>query len=336
MIDPTKTGVAIQSSPVSSEGDSESTLDNLDANIIKELGLQTDETPSTPDVVTPKPEGTPAAGESKVDEKDAEAAAKAERLSQDNANLRAVLTKIGIDPDSQTAEHLRAGLITVDDVMRARQPVQPSVETQKSDAAASAVPLDQKLVNLQNILAGQKGDVSAEEYRNAQGKMLEVITDLVRANQNITKKQEIDANNQKIQSMIGAAQDVFNKDVTFKIPEGMKEIAQEMFLGAADIEHVELQRQFGERANTPEYFRHSAGKVAPRFNQFLQAVYKAGSQAAVDAINRSKPAGQTVVNPLQPGVVGGTPPPPPKKEQFAIENLDANVDAFLASTETQI
>jgi len=340
MLDPTKTGVAAPNNPVSGEGSTgTSTLDNLEANIAAEMNLPADTSTSVPaEGTTEVPEATPAAEEPTVEDKLAEATAKAERLSQDNANHRAVLTKLGIDPDSQTAEHLRLGLVTIEDVMRAKQPITPAAEAPKTEAVAPAVPLEQKLINLQKALAEPipPTGMTDAQYHNRESKMLEVITDLVQANQGITREREIDQSNQRVQSMIGAANDVFVKEVAAHIPEEMKDIASEAFLGAADIEHAEMVKQFGERANTAEHFGNAAAKVAPRFNQLIQAIFKAGGQATIDAINKSNPTGQTLVNPLQPGAGGGTPPPSVPKDKFDLNNLDANVAEHLAGTQVQI
>ncbi len=338
MLDPTKTGVAAPSNPGTAEGSpSTSTLENLDANIAAELNPPTDtSTGVAPVATTQAPEGTPTAGEPTVEEKSAEATAKAERLNQDNANLRALVNKLGVDPDSQTAEHLRLGLVTVEDVVRAKQPATP-VAAPQTEPVAPVVSLDQKLVSLQNALGTQTGEVSEAQYRDTQGKMLEVIADLVQANQNTVKNREIDQNNRKVQDMIGAANEVFVKEVATHVPEAMQDIASEMFLGAADIEHAEVMKQFGPKANTPEQFKNAAAKVAPRFNEFIQTVFKAGGQAVTDAINKANPAGSPIPNPLQPGTTGGgTPPAPAPKNKFDLSNLDANVDEQMALTAPQI
>lgn len=341
MLDVTKAPAVVAQPSVQKQdegGTKDNTLDNLEANILKELGLPEDGASGAPEGTTSEPKGTLAAGEPKVEDKTAEATAKAERLSQDNARIRATLTKLGVDPDSDTAEHIRTGLITFEDIIRAKQPASAAPSSTKSDVAVP-IPLDQKLINLRNKRAALKGEVSAEQFFDLFDTQNELIMDLVQANQTINRQQEISANERKVQSMISAAQDVFNKDVLAGVPKEpeLQEIAQEMFLGAADIEHVGMQRQYGERANTPEYFRHTATQIAPRFNKFIQAVYKKGAQDAIDTINKGKPSGQKLINPLQPGAGGGSPPPPPPpKGKFGIENLEANVEEFLSNTQLQV
>lgn len=335
-MEPITTAVAPQSNPVIEnlvdEGSNASTLDNLEANIENEIGSPTDQNAGvTQPPTTPATEEPPAATVPAVEETDAEAEAKTQRISQDNANLRATLTKIGIDPDSDTAEQLRAGLITLDDVVRARAPVTP--QTTVSDAPAPELPLDQRLSNLQSTLASQKdGEVTAGQYRETQGKMLEVITGLVQANQNIVKEQEVNTQNQRVQGMIDAASDIFSKEVLVNVPEDVREIATEMFLGATDIEHVALRRQHGDNAETPEYFKHTATKVAPKFNTLIQSIYKAGQQS-ITAGGVPKPG---VINPIPPGVGAGTPAPPVPKGKFSDNNLDANVDEYLAQTQARV
>jgi hypothetical protein len=344
MLDPINTNVAGVTNPAQTpDGSQTSTLDNLAANIAQGMGVSdepaTDVSTGAPPPATPVPPEPPAAAEPAVEDKDAEAAAKATRLSQDNANLRATLTKMGVDPDSDTAEQLRTGLITVDDLMRARQPVPPTPVSTPTEPkpAAPEVPLDQKLVNLQQTLANQKGDVSAEEYRTTQGQMLEVITGLVQANQNIYQTQESNALQALLDKTLSTTKEVYGSAVTSTVPDDVKDIGESLFVGATDVEVGNLAREVGrEKAFTPEGYRHVATKMAPKFDKFVQAIYKMGAQAAVDAINRGGSSGQQVVNPLPPGGGGAPPPPPADKNHFDINNLQANVDAELAATKLVI
>lgn len=335
-----KTNVAEVTNPAETGGSQVSTLDNLEANIANNLGLPTNVSTGEPAGSTEVPPEPPAATEPEVKESDAEAAAKETRLSQDNANLRATLTKLGVDPDSDTAEQLRSGLVTAEDIIRARQPIPPAsvVESVKSDAVAPTVSLDQKLINLQNTLTTQKakgGDVSSEEYRNTQGQFLEVITGLVTANQNINQTQEDNALRALLDRTVSTTKEVFGSAVTVKVPDDVKEIGENFFIGATDVEVGNLAREVGrERAFTPEGYRHVATKMAPKFDQFVQAVYKAGAQAATDAIKKGGPMNEIV--PLSPGGGGAPPAPPADKNQFNLNNLDANVNAFITSTQRQV
>jgi hypothetical protein len=343
------TNVATVTNPAPiADGSQTSTLENLGANIDAALntGVETivppptNESTSEAGVSTVVPPETPAATEPEVKESDAEVAAKATRLSQDNADLRATLTKLGVDPDGNTAEQLRSGLITIEDLNRSRQTVQPKTETTVPDAAAPVVSLDQKLINLTNTLSKpiNTTGMTEPEYREREGKMLEVITGLVQANQNINQLQEDTALKTLLNDVQTATKDVFGTAVTVKVPDDVREIGESFFIGATDISVGNLAKEVGRnRAFTPEGYRHEATKLAPKFDQFVQSIYKAGVQAATEAINKgSAPPNQMVVNPLTPGGGGAPPAPPADKEHFDINRLNANVDAYMASTEAQV
>jgi hypothetical protein len=330
MLDTTKTGVAPVTTPTEPGSTNPSTLDNLAANIAGVIS-PTDASQGAPAVIppatTPAPTTPDAATVPKVDDKDAEAEAKAHRLSQDNANLRATLTKMGVDPDGDMAEQLRQGYITFDDIVRTKTTATPA----EPKAPAPEVPLNQKLADLQNVLAEQRrnpNNVTGEQYVKTQDKLLEVITDLATANQNISQQQEMSAQNIKAQRMVDAADAVYSKEVGNTIPKDVADIAQEMFLGAVNLEHVSLVGKHGERVDTPQVFGNVAAQVTPKFNQFVQAIFKAGQDEATARITGKQPTSATV-NPLTPGIGTGTPPPPEPKDKFDIRNIDKNVEEFL-------
>lgn len=324
------TGVATVTDPAQNQGGAQkSTLENLDANIANALNLQAEPSPGAP-LATPVP--PPAAAEpAKIE---AEAEAKMTRLSQDNSQLRTTLIKLGIDPDSQTAEQLRNGFISFDDILRSRQPIAPQ---QPSIAPAPRVPLNQKIQSLRTTLTGQDGkNVTAEEYRQTMTQALDVIGDLAEANQNIYKVQEKNELQNLVTQTLTATKQVFGSSVALKVPEPVREIGERLFIGATDLGVGELAAQVGrEQAFTPGAYRHVATKLAPDFDKFVQAIFQAGQQAAVTNINRGLPPGAAVV-PLAPGTGRGSPPPPKPKGTFSFDNLDRNVDAFLASTQAQI
>lgn len=316
------TGVAPGTDPAINQGDpNKSTLDNLDTNIATELNKSAGGPPPTPAPTEVKP--------------DPEAAAKMTRLSQDNSQLRATLLKMGIDPDSQTAEQLRSGLVTFDEIIRTRQPAPPPPV--QPTLASPKVPLGQKLADLKHALTGQDGkNVTAEEYRATQNQLLEVVQDLVEANQSIARVQENNDLKTLVDQTLSATKQVFGATVAAKVPQDVREIGEKLFVGATDIGVGELAAQVGrERAFTPQAYRHVAGKLAPDFDRFVQSIFTAGQQAALTSIQRGQPVSQGI-NPLPPGTGRGSPPAPPNKKQFSLENLDRNVDAFIANTQAQI
>ena len=324
----------------------ESSLANLEANIEAELipenppaGSQPDanaaDAPpaSSPASGDPPSSPEPAAADPPVEDPNAEAA-KTQRISQENARFRETLSKLGVDPDSQTAEHLRSGLITPEEFVRSRyQPA--ATPSQPATNAAPEIPLDQKLINLQSTLASQKGkDLKTEDYLAVQGQLLDVVKGLVSDNQNI----HADSRDRAVQDLqsrnITATSDVFKKTVTTHLPAEVHKAASDLVLGATDLVVAGLIPEIGhDRAVSPQGYTHGAKIASDKLNLIVEAAYQAGQQAAVTNLN--PPANP--LNPLTPGV-GGTPPatPPAPKNKFDIHNLDANVAEELAKTEVSV
>lgn len=345
-----QTGVVQGNEPVHSPSDpNPNTLDNLEANIIKELDNvntgENDGVPQIPD--TTDTSGQPAAapaGQATTQEpaKPAEAGAdnaKFQRVSQENSNLRKTLTKLGIDPDSDIAEQINSGLITFEDVVRMKTTPAQSFQQPQTQAQQPApqVTLDQKLTNLTNILAAQKTktEISADEYLKTQDHILGVVADLVQANQTLQQSSERTVNEQRLDKCVQAINDVFENEIKSIIPAEVSQVAKSAFLGLTDINNVDLVKQIGpDRAQTPEGYTHTAQQAAPNFKKLIQSVYQAGMKAATKNITTGNPnpnQPNTNVVPLTPGG-GPVQPPPPDKNRFDLDNLDANVTNFLAST----
>ena len=343
----TDTGVVATDDPSTSQGAEPNTLDNLDARVAEVIDSQTsastgDATPAT----TPVPgeqeaaPATPAEGTSQAEADEA----KMHRVSQENAKLRIAITKFGVDPDSDLVEQINAGVITVDDITRARQPVTPTAAPQASTPTAPEIPLDQQIDNLQSIVNApipERG-YSSEDVQARDKAFMGVIAGQVKQIQNITQSQEQKEQQEQAHSMVAATNVVFNEDVLSdlmaEIPEDVREIGSKMFLGATDIENIELIKSHGkEKALTADGYRFSANKVAPEMKQFIQAVYKAGQDSTnPNPIPPTHPiAPRTNVQPLRPGG-GPTPAPPVDKDKFAIENLSRNVDEELAAQEGRV
>ena len=318
-------------------------LANLEANIAAELNPENPPAGSQPDAnATDAPPASspasgdppsspePAATDPPVEDPNAEAA-KTQRISQENARLRETLTKFSVNPDSETAEHLRSGLLPVAEFISSQfQPA--ALPGQPATNAAPEVPLDQKLINLQSTLATQKGkDLKTEDYLAVQGQMLEVIGGLVSDNQSIHTDNR-DRAVQDLQSKnIAATSEVFTKTVTTHLPAEVHEMASDLVLGATDIAVGKLAQQVGQsKALTPAGYAYEARGASDKMNQIVEAAYQAGQKAAVNNLNPAP----NPLHPLTPGV-GGTPPanPPAPKGKFNIHNLDANVEEFLRTTQ---
>lgn len=346
-MEPKNTGVVAIDDPGTSQGAAQAnTLDNLGANVDAEISSQQADASAgaAPDATTPAPgepgaapatpvEGTPPAeaGEAKM-----------QRISQDNANLRTTLTKLGIKPDSDVAEQLRTGLITYDDIVRSRTPVAPAATVpEASTPTAPEVSLEQKIDNLRSVLnkpIGPEG-IGAENIKEQQTAFLDVIAGQAQEIDNIKQSQEKKESTEKANRMVAATNDVFNAEIiaglSAEIPEDVRQIGAEMFLGATDIENISLIETHGkEKAVTVDGYRYSATQVAPKMKQFIQAIYKAGQVSMNPNPTPNPPvtpaAPRTSVNALRPGGGGPSPSPPVPKDKFDINNLVANVDEELA------
>lgn len=340
--------VAIQTDPTNEGGSQESTLQNLDANTAQELSNQQAASSQTGDSAgdttqvsteapgTPQSSEEPAAADTQASETEAEVAGKATRIAQDNADLRRTLEAIGVNPDSADAEHLRSGLIDPKEFIKSRYSsiLTPDNTPQTSEPAATTVPLDQKLIDIQHDLKGQEGrEITGKEYQKTQTQMLDVIQNLVTDNQN----SQFDQRNRDTKDLqnrnIAATNDVFNQTASVNIPQDLREDAADLVLGSTDIAVGKLAREFGpQKALTPAGYTHEAKAASEKLNRIVEAAYKAGQTAAITNIN--PPANPPIV-PLQPGG-GSTPIPQGNKPKMTLDNLDSNVDKFLATTQNQV
>ena len=323
----------------------ENTLENLEVNIAAQLDSLADESTGDAETpaATPVPGETLAAADTEVEKTDAEVAAeetaKMHRVSQDNAKLRATLIALKIDPDSDTAEGLVSGLISVDDVRRAQAPASATAPT-ATEPATPEISLAQKISNLQTRIKQTGRNPNSTDYQKDMVDMMGVVTDLVQENQNITQTMESNDLSNLLNTTMTATKETFASEVKTVLPDDVREIGEQFFVGATDIAVGELARTHGkEAAFTANGYRHAAKGLAPKFDQLMTAVYKAGSDAATKAIKGGKPVptGTTlVVNPIAPGVGAGTPAPPANPEQFSIKNLQKNVDDYWKTTTPQV
>jgi len=329
------------------------TEENLDANIQAALNPPTDANAGvpaeTPPVATQAPEGPPAATVPPVEGTPAETppaeadTGKAQRISQQNAQMKAALIKMGVDPDSDTMEAIASGLVTPEEVRAARQPVQPQATAAPPVATAPEVPLSQQISNLKGILDTPvpSDGLSANDVQDRQKALLGVVEAQAKQIDQITKAREQDQRQDAANNVISATQSVFESTVLptlpANLPDDVKKAASDMFLGATEMENINLIRDYGaEKANTPEGYKHSATQVAPKFNQLLKAAFDAGAASSNPNAVPANTAPANTVTPMRPGTRGGSPPPPANKNQFSLQNLDNNVDAFLATQEGRV
>ncbi len=327
------------------------TLDNLDANVVAHVDSQTgvsagDGTPpATP--VPGGPEAAPATPAEGTPPAEADEATM-HRVSQDNSALRAFVRKMGVDPDSDVVEQVNSGLVTYDDIIRARQPAIPTTTPGTSPPPAPEIPLGQKIDNLKSILDAPipRDGYSSEDVKEQQKAFFDVITGQAKVIDNVTQSQEQRVLQEKADSMVSATNDVFNTaviaELADELPEEVRQTAAQMFLGATDIANISLKAEIGQEAISAKGYRHSATQVAPEYKKLIQAVYKAGQDSNNPNPNPA-PTTPTVPNtprtnvlPLRPGAGGGSPPPPVNKNKWDIRNLSANVAEHMSQQEGQV
>lgn len=316
-----------QADPSQSGDQPNNSLDSLTKNVAD--ALQTDATVGDPKDTTQPAGDPPAAPGAQVEDKTA--VATTDRFRHENAQLRAVLTKLGVDADSDTAENLRNGLITAEEFVKARYT--PTTQAQ-AEPVVPQVPLDQKIRNVQEMrddLVKNNGDVSAAQFREFANLQTDVLIDLAKANQNITQTQEIRDQQEELSRKISATETVFASEVKSTIPDDVKDIASQMFLGAVDLQTGINAQQVGPRAMTPEGYGIAARNIAPQFDEFVTKIFNAGIEHQKEAVRNPV----APVTPLAPGHRGGTPPPAPKGK-FNLRDLDANVHEELKGTSVHI
>lgn len=324
---------------------SEFTEENLAANIAAQLDSLPDESTGVPELpaTTEVPGETPAAADTPVEKTDAEVAAeetaKMHRISQDNANLRATLKALNVDPDSDTADGLRSGLISVEDITRARTPV-PATTPTPTEPATPQIPLAQKISNLQTRVRQPGRNPNADDYAKDFDELMGVVTDQDQVIKDITQTMESNDLSNLLNTTMAATKETFASEVKTVLPDDVREIGEQFFVGATDIAVGELARTHGKaRAFTANGYRHAAKGLAPKFDQLMTAVYNAGSAAGIKAIKAGSPVPTgtvPVVNPITPGTGSGTPAPPADPEQFSIKNLQKNVDNYWKTTTQQV
>ena len=348
---PETTGVVAIDDPGTSQGASQAnTLDNLEANVAAEMDSQTggstgDGTPpATP--VSGEPEAAPVSPAEGIAPAEADEA-KMHRVSQDNSTLRAFVRKMGFDPDSDVVEQVNAGIVSYDDIVRARQPVSPTATPGAPTPPAPEISLDQKIYNLRSIVNSpipERG-YSSEDVQERDKAFMDVIAGQAKQMQNITQSQEQREQQEKANSMVNATNEVFNTAVVAELanelPEDVRQIGAEMFLGATDIANISLIKQHGQKkAVTAEGYRYSAEEVAPKMKQFIQSIYEAGRNSLNPNPAPNPPTVPTTprtnVLPLRPGAGGGSPPPPVNKNKWDIRNLGANVAEHLSQQEGSV
>ena len=339
---PEPTGVVTADAPAAVQP--ANTLENINANVIAELTSQADVNAGADPNATPasgEPEAAPATPVEGTVPAEADDVAKTQRINQQNADMRKTLDALGVDPDSDTAEHLRTGMITRGDYVRSIQPGEATT-TPATTQPAPEIPLDQKISNLKSVLAAPIPDkgYSSEDVQERNNAFMGVINDLVQVNQNIVKSQKETEQITQANSSTAAINDVFNREVVPSLPEGLTEEAKQtiatVFLASTDFANGELVTSHGkEKAQTPKGYAFSATKIAPEFNAMVKALSGIGTPTttATNAIPSVHTTNAPTV--LRPGTAGSTPPAISTVKP-TIENMAERAKAYVASQQPQV
>lgn len=303
-----------------------STLETLEERVDNELNANTGAS-ATPVDGSQAPVDPNAAPDPQAEETPpAEADGKNERVLQENAAMKLAFQYLGLNADSPVIDQINSGLLTREQILGT-----PAVPQAPVVPPAPTITTEQKLANLDKVIP-QEGDVSADDFRAVIGQIKEVVSDVVRENQTLKQARDQDNRETLSERTASAATAVFESEVAADLPADVKAIAQELFLGAVDNKVYELAAdpQVGQqRALSVEGYTFAAKQLAPKFDALIAAIK--GTPAPVPLAPAGTPAAATPVRPLAPGGGAPSPAPPAEKGTFAIENLETNVDNYMAS-----
>ena len=241
----------------------------------------------------PQPEPTPT-GEPKTDEPKPDDVGKVTRLEQQLSKDRQLLTVLGIDPDSDIADKLQAGLITKEDLLKqvGTQQVPPPIE----------VPSVEDLTQL-------------EEKIRTKGATEQDLLDTVKfikgiANQSLQVQQvqqQTSLENRFIQCR-NATQTVIDTDEMHQsLPDDIQEIESQIHLSATD-NLLATETGGGDRYLTPQTYKYFGNKELERLIKYRNHLIELGKKLERENLN---PAPKPSVNPISPAL-GGAPASPPK------------------------
>jgi len=261
-----------------------------------------DDNPITPDVVNPDPSATEIAeaptssetynaaetstvvpAETVATETDQ---ATVTRLQQDVARNNRLLSSLGIDPSSDAAERVEAGLVDPQDLLP--RPVAAPAIPEHLENQSAPPSLDDIISRVQ-----KEGGASNDDFVDA----LRIIQDQSIQQKNVHHQQMV---NQTISDCTGAVNQVYdNAEGSQSLPDNLKEIEQQLFLSSTDnlvLEEANKTTNPNSYMN-PNAYNFFANKNADRFSQLRNHYMEQGRQMAL--------TGQTIPsNTIQPLAAG--------------------------------
>jgi len=250
------------------------------------------------------------------------------RLQQDLANQRKTLAALGIDPDGQTADMLRSGMLSREDVLRMITPQQQQQpqQQQPTEPASPDKTLETAISRIKQRAESNAETISADDYRKDMAAVLDVVNLLQQRDNTLVSKLEQSEIEQAQNRNIAASKSVYTRDDEFKnLPAEVQNAAGDLILGAADVIVGQLAREVGmQRAFTAQGYQVATEKSLDKFRAVVKAAYEAGANSVKKQI---EPQGDQI-NPLPAGTGSGTAPP--RRERITDDNLEAARNRYLA------
>jgi hypothetical protein len=255
--------------------------------------------PSAPAETTGQPEGAAQPDDS----------GKLSRLEQQLAQQNKLLSSIGIDPESDIAEKVAAGVLSPDDILRGRQ--EPTPQPTVADTFGQ---LEQEIQA--KVESGQ--EVTQTDFL----KFMRATKELAAQSARTQEQRQMEALVNDCESaMVGV---LGTDEAHSNAPENIRKIEQEMFLSSTDVKLGQDARTFGNNPNffKPQTFTHYAQKNLPSLQEYRNYWIEQGKKMQMNALN-PKPT----PNPVSSATGSGSIPAP--QAQVNLDNLAATMRNYM-------
>lgn len=226
------------------------------------------------------------------------------RLEQQLKKQSNLLVQFGIDPDSDVADKLAAGIITKDDILGKTEPEKPPA----------------------NKVAALKSEIQAKLNAGKgleENDFLRLVDLLEESNQQTNQFQE----QSRVEALIGQCEDAMLNHLNadqfhVKAPENIQQIEQQLFLSSTDNLLTRDAQSFGDVSSfiKPKTYGHYAAKNLERLQTYRTYLIELGKQIQMQSIT-----GKPGPNPVSSTTgAGPTAPPSPKINATNISEATRN------------
>jgi hypothetical protein len=246
---------------------------------------------------------------------------KAGRLESEVAGYRKVLDTLGIDPDSDVAQKVMAGVVSKEDLVRYIAP-QPQVvpQPEQTDAPLTAA---QKLEALLNKVDAE--DPTQDDFKDS----LRIINELVHEQETAQIEQRAQENFNKITEAMLAPimDDSYHKE----LPDELKAAEERLFTGGTDYLVGEEARKSPnpQMYLNPKTYGFYAEQNKELYDKLREHYINVGRQQERAGIQKPQPQ----VQPVAPSV-GGTPVTAPT-EIINLNNMRQKAQEYLNQAKLQ-